>query len=116
MAIRQPKGVEHVSAASRPPDAVALGSERQAEPALPDRLVIDDLPFMEVDERQLVGVVAARGGQRVAVVGQRDDVQRQVGQRDVLAGRLQGPAVGQEESLVRRPGESRWSPGPGTRR
>ena len=64
--------------------------------------MIDDLPFMKVDERQLVRVVAAGGGQRVPVVGQRDDVQRQVGQSDVLAGRLQGPAVGQEEPLFRR--------------
>ena len=41
-AIRQPKRVQHVAATARPPDPVALGTRRQAEPALRDRLAIDD--------------------------------------------------------------------------
>ena len=50
--------------------------------------MIDDLARFKIDERQLVGVVTARGGQRVLAVCQRNNVQRQIGQGHMLAGRL----------------------------
>ena len=100
MAVREPERVEHVRPAPRPPDPVALGRSR------PGRTSSVGPPgwsmtffSLQVDERQLVGVVTAGGDERMAVVGQRDDVQRQVRQRDVLPGGLQGPPVGQEKSL-----------------
>ena len=48
-------------------------------------------------------VVAAGGDEGALAVGERDDVQGQVGERDLVAGRGEGPAVGQEEAAVRRP-------------
>ncbi len=43
-------------------------------------------------------VVPAGGGQHVAVIGQRDEVERQVRQGDLLTGRTQDPAIRQEEA------------------
>ena len=45
-----------------------------------------------------MGVVPAGGGQHMAVVGQRDEVERQVRQGDLLTGRTQDPAIRQEEA------------------
>ena len=57
-------------------------------------------------------VVAAGGDEGVLVVGQRNDVERQVGQQDLFAGRRDGPAVGQQEALRRsgRAGSARRRP------
>ena len=51
-----------------------------------------------------MSVVAGRGSQHVPVVSQRDDVERQVGERNVLAGRLECPAIGQKKALIGRSG------------
>ena len=64
--------------------------------------LFDDLFFLEVDDREFMGIVTASRGQHVAVVGQRDDVERQVGEWYLLTGRLQRPAIGEEKFLVRR--------------
>ena len=99
--------MQRVAAATRQPDSVAFGAHRQAEPALPDCLTIDDSPGIQIDERQLMGVVAGGGCQCVTVVSQSDDVERQVGQGDVLSGGLQGPAVGKEKAVIGRAGVAR---------
>ena len=101
-AICQPKRMERIAATAGPPDPVALCTGRQAEPALGDRLAIDDFCFLEVDERELMRVVTGRGGECVAIVSERDDVERKVGQGNRPAGRLQRPAVRQEKALFGR--------------
>ena len=97
-----------VGAAAGPPHAILRRRRRQAEPALPHRLLIDDLRFGEIDERQFVFVVAAGGDEGVFVVGQRNDVERQVREDDVFAGRREHPAVGQQEAFFGRAGELRF--------
>ena len=96
--------VDDVRPAPGPPDPIEAGRGRQPEPALPDRLVIEDRLLLEVDQRELVGVVAAGGDQRVPAVGQGQDVQRQVLECHLLPRRRDDPAVGQDESLPAWPG------------
>ena len=93
-------GVQHGRTAAGPPDAVLFGADGQAEPALAHGLLIHHLERFEIDNGQRVLVESARGDEGVFAVGQRDDVERQIGQRDLLAGRRDGPAVGQEKAFV----------------
>ncbi len=60
---------------------------RESEPTLPHRLLIDDFQRLEVHDRELVFVIAARGDEDVFAVGERKNVKRQVGKRHLLAGR-----------------------------
>ena len=99
MMIRHSKRVQRISSAPRPPDAVAHGTRSQAKPALTDSLPIDDFARVEIDQAQLMSIVPRRGSQHMMVVCQSDDVKRQVGERDLLAGRRERPAVGQKKAL-----------------
>ncbi len=101
-AILEIKRVEHIGATARPPDVIATRSDGQAEPALIDDLAVDDFSFVQIDERELVRVVAGRGGKCMAVAGQWDDVEREVGEGDRASGWFQGPAVREEEAVVSR--------------
>jgi hypothetical protein len=94
--------VQQAGPAAGPPHLVLAGDERESEPALLDRLLVEDLLRRQVDQRQLVLVVPAGRDEGALAVREREDVQWQVGQRDVLAGRRDGPAVGQQEAGVRR--------------
>ena len=100
-------GVQHVGAAPCPPDFVLGRCGGEAEPALFDLLAICDLFVGQVDHDQLMLVEPAAGHQHVAAVGQRDDIQRHVRERDLLARRSEGPAVGQQEAIGGAAGKAR---------
>ena len=101
------EAMHEVGAASRPPELLPALVEGQAVPALAYGLRVDHLRFVEIHQRELMRVVSAGGDQRVPAVGQRDDVQRQVGQLDRDARGRDGPTVGEEESPLGRAGEPR---------
>src|SRR6202162_113827 len=67
-----------IASSTRPPYAVFFGREREPEPAFADALA-GKLSFLrQVDQRQLVTVVAIRGDQHTAIIGQGKYVERQV--------------------------------------
>src|SRR5580704_2699748 len=89
-----------VAASSRPPDAILRGRRRQTEPAFASALASQFFLLRQVDERKLMTVIAVGADEHPAVVRQGKDVERQVGELDVMAGRSQDPAIGQHEALL----------------
>ena len=92
-------------ATARPPQLSAIRRAGQAEPALPDGLDGHLPARRQFHGGQLVAVVAARRHEGVLAVPRRENIQRQIGQHDLLPRRRHPPAVGKQKPGISLAGE-----------
>ena len=107
LAVGEVEDVRGRRAAARPIELVFSGRQRQTEPALVDRGGLDLRLGVEIDERQLMHVIAASGHEGSFAIGQWQDVERQIGERHLFAGRRDLPTVGKQIAVGLLAGELR---------
>src|SRR5207248_811016 len=96
------KSMQRIASTAGPPDRVGLRIQCQSEPTLPNSLLIDHLRLREINQAQLMLVVATGRDEGVLVVRERNDVERQIAERYLPASRRNRPAVGQHKTFLGR--------------